>query len=288
MQKRIIYDRIEGIFNQKDEVMNNLIELQDVNLIRNGKTLLKNLNWQVKETECWAILGLNGAGKSTLLKLLMSEYWASSGQITVLGTRFGEGGIPELRRRIGIVSSFISERLPEHLLTEQIVLTGQYKSSILYAAYGEVELNWARDMLTSIGASSLIGRKYRELSQGEKQTVLIARSLMDQPDLIIFDEASSGLDLFAREKLLRHIHQIKQLDHAPTMIYVTHHAEEITKDITHVLLLKDGQIVDQGPKETILRPDVLSQFYQVPVSLIDLGDGRLFVKPDIKHSEQSE
>ena len=130
-------------------------------------------------------LGLNGAGKSTLLKLLMSEYWASSGQVTVLGTRFGERGIPELRKRIGIVSSFISERLPEHLLTEQIVLTGQYKSSILYAAYGEEELNWARDMLTSIGASSLIGRKYRELSQGEKQTVLIARSLMDQPDLII-------------------------------------------------------------------------------------------------------
>ena len=64
-------------------------------------------------------LGLNGAGKSTLLKLLMSEYWASSGQVTVLGTRFGEGGIPELRKRIGIVSSFISERLPEHLLTEQ-------------------------------------------------------------------------------------------------------------------------------------------------------------------------
>ena len=268
--------------------MKNLIELQDLNLIRNGKALLKEINWQVKENECWAILGLNGAGKSTLLKLLMSEYWASSGQVTVLGTRFGEGGIPELRKRIGIVSSFISERLPEHLLTEQIVLTGQYKSSILYAAYGEEELNWARDMLTSIGASSLIGRKYRELSQGEKQTVLIARSLMDQPDLIIFDEASSGLDLFAREKLLRQIHHIKQLDHAPTMIYVTHHAEEITKDMTHVLLLKHGQVVEQGPKENILTPHVLSKFYQAPVSLIDLGDERLFVKPDIRNDKDNE
>ena len=268
--------------------MKNLIELQDVNLIRNGKALLKEINWQVKENECWAILGLNGAGKSTLLKLLMSEYWASSGQVKVLGTRFGEGGIPELRKRIGIVSSFISERLPEHLLTEQIVLTGQYKSSILYAAYGEEELNWARDMLTSIGASALIGRKYRELSQGEKQTVLIARSLMDQPDLIIFDEASSGLDLFAREKLLRQIHHIKQLDHAPTIIYVTHHAEEITKDMTHVLLLKHGQVVEQGPKEKILTPHVLSQFYEAPVSLIDLGDERLFVKPEIAHTEDHE
>ena len=139
----------------------------------------------------------------------MSEYWASSGQVTVLGTRFGDGGIPELRKRIGIVSSFISERLPEHLLTEQIVLTGQYKSSILYAAYGEEELDWARDMLTSIGASSLIGRKYRELSQGEKQTVLIAPKPHGPARSDHFDEASSGLDLFAREKLLRQIHHIK-------------------------------------------------------------------------------
>lgn len=268
--------------------MSNLIELTDVHFIRNGKTLLKGINWQVKEKECWAILGLNGAGKSTLLKILMSEYWSSSGQVTVLGTRFGEGGIPELRKRIGVVSSFISERLPEHLLTEQIVLTGQYKSSILYTAYGEKELGWARDMLTSIGASSLIGRKYRELSQGEKQTVLIARSLMDQPDLIIFDEASSGLDLFAREKLLQQIHHIKELKHAPTILYVTHHAKEITKDMTHVLLLKNGQVDHQGPKENILTPTILSHFYQAPVALIDLGEGRLFVKPEVQYSNKTE
>ena len=83
---------------------------------------------------------------------------------------------------------------------------------------------------------------------------------MDQPDLIIFDEASSGLDLLEK-KLLRQIHHIKQLDHAPTMIYVTT-MEEITKDMTHVLLLKHGQVVEEGPKENILTPHVLSQFYE--------------------------
>ena len=259
--------------------MNNLIELQDVNLIRNGKALLKEINWQVKENECWAILGLNGAGKSTLLKLLMSEYWASSGQVTVLGTRFGEGGIPELRKRIGIVSSFISERLPEHLLTEQIVLTGQYKSSILYAAYGEEELNWARDMLTSIGASALIGRKYRELSQGEKQICLIARSLMEDPDIIILDEATVGLDLFAREKLLRQIDRITSLPHAPLVLYVTHHAEEITEKMDHILLLRQGKIVAQGPKNDIITPEVLADFYQNPVQIIPIDDHRFYINP---------
>lgn len=72
------------------------------------------------------------------------------------------------------------------------------------------------------------------------------------------------------------------------MIYVTHHAEEITTDMTHVLLLKHGQVVEQGPKEKILTPHVLSQFYEAPVSLIDLGDERLFVKPEITHTEDPE
>ena len=167
-------------------------------------------------------------------------------------------------------------------LTEQIVLTGQYKSSILYAAYGEEELYWARDMLTSIGASSLIGRKYRELSQGEKQTVLIARSLMDQPDLIIFDEASSGLDLFAREKLLRQIHHIKQLDHAYHDLCHPP-CRGNYKDMTHVLLLKHGQVVKQGPKEKILTPMSLANFmkHQYPLLILVMSDS--FVKPEIAH-----
>ena len=113
----------------------NILETRELSKVYREQKAVNAVSIQVRENTVYGLLGANGAGKSTLLKLLMSEYWASSGQVTVLGTRFGEGGIPELRKRIGIVSSFISERLPEHLLTEQIVLTGQYKSSILYAAY---------------------------------------------------------------------------------------------------------------------------------------------------------
>ena len=87
-------------------------------------------------------------------------------------------------------------------------------------------------MLTSLGAGDLIGRKYRGLSQGEKQICLIARSLMEDPDIIILDEATVGLDLFAREKLLRQIDRITSLPHAPLVLYVTHHAEEITEKWT--------------------------------------------------------
>ena len=176
-----------------------LIRLENVSLARQGKTLLSDLNWTVEKGQTWAILGLNGAGKSTLLRLLTAEFFPSEGKAEILGYTFGNGDITGLRQHIGIVSSFITERLPQHMTAEKIVLTGKYKSSILYKAYGDKELQEAKDMLTSLGAGDLIGRKYRGLSQGEKQICLIARSLMEDPDIIILDEATVGLDLFARE-----------------------------------------------------------------------------------------
>ena len=258
--------------------MKKIITLENVSLAKQGRTILKDLTWQVNKGEHWAILGLNGSGKSTLLRLLMAEHWQTQGKVTVLGTDFGTGDIPQLRTKIGVVGSFIAERLPSHLIAEEIVLTGKYKSSILYATYGQAELNQAREMLTSIGGQDLIGRNYTSLSQGEKQLLLIARSLMEKPELLILDEATSGLDLFARERLLEQIKKISQMDQAPTILYVTHHVEEITATMDHVLLLKAGEIIAQGPKEDILQKEVLDRFYPQPVKLVELGEGRYFVK----------
>lgn len=133
-------------------------------------------------------------------------------------------------------------------------------------------------MLTSIGGQDLIGRSYASLSQGEKQLLLIARSLMEEPELLILDEATSGLDLFARERLLNQIKKITQMDQAPTILYVTHHVEEIISALDHVLLLKEGEIIAQGPKEDIFQKEVMDRFYPQPVELIELGDGRYFIK----------
>lgn len=256
-----------------------IISMKNVHYKRQGKTMLEDINWEFKKGERWAILGLNGAGKSTLLRILMAEFWKTSGDLTVLGVEFGKGDIPSLRTKIGVVGSFLAERFPIDLTAEQIVLTGKYKSSILYREYGQAELDEAIDMLKTIKAEHLIGRAYASLSQGERQLLLIARSLMEEPAILILDEATVGLDLLARERLLHHIDYLCQLPTAPAIIYVTHRAEEITDNFTHVLLLKDGMVLAQGPKEDILTPELLSDFYGNQVELIDLGEGRLFIKP---------
>lgn len=258
------------------------LSLTNVSLERQNKKLLNNVTWQVNKGEHWAILGLNGSGKTSLLKLITAEYWTSQGSVEVLGNKFGGTDISNMRTKIGIVGSFIAERLSPHMLAEKIVLTGKYKSSILYTEYGEKELEEARQMLISIGGEHLLGRIYASLSQGEKQLLLIARSLMESPEILILDEATSGLDLFAREKLLTQIEQITSLPNAPTIIYVTHHAEEITCSFTHVLLLKKGNIIAKGPKNEVLTEKILSDFYDQPVSIVPLGDERIYIKPEFK------
>lgn len=256
------------------------LSLTNVSLERQNKKLLNNVTWQVNKGEHWAILGLNGSGKTSLLKLITAEYWTSQGSMEVLGNQFGGTDISNIHTKIGIVGSFIAERLSPHMLAEKIVLTGKYKSSILYTEYGEKELEEARQMLISIGGEHLLGRIYASLSQGEKQLLLIARSLMESPEILILDEATSGLDLFAREKLLTQIEQITSLPNAPTIIYVTHHAEEITRSFTHVLLLKKGNIIAKGPKNEVLTEEILSDFYDQPVSIVPLGDERVYIKPE--------
>ncbi|NQP65762.1 ABC transporter ATP-binding protein [Streptococcus suis] len=256
-----------------------IISMKNVSYRRQGKNLLEDINWEFKEGERWAILGLNGAGKSTLLHILMAEFWKSSGDLTVLGVEFGRGDIPSLRTKIGVVGSFLAERFPIDLTAEQIVLTGKYKSSILYKEYGQAEIDEATAMLREIRAGHLIGRTYASLSQGERQLLLIARSLMENPAILILDEATVGLDLLARERLLQHIDHICQLPTAPAIIFVTHHAEEITSNFSHVLLLKEGKVLTQGPKEKILTPELLGDFYGNQVELIELGEERIFIKP---------
>ncbi|WP_422803801.1 ABC transporter ATP-binding protein [Streptococcus sp. FT1-106] len=258
-----------------------VISMTNVSLRKHGKDLLKNINWQVEKGQTWAILGLNGSGKTTLLKLIMAEFFPTSGKISVLGQSFGKTDITEIRKKIGIVSGFITDRLSLQLRAEQVVLTGKYNSSILYKQYGDRELNEARHMLLSLDGGHLLGRRLYELSQGEKQLVLIARSLMEEPEILILDEATVGLDLFAREKLLKQIDRITDLPTAPTVLYVTHHAEEISAKMEHIILLKKGEIVAQGPKKDIITEKTLADFFDNQVSIIPIDNDRFFIKPEL-------
>ncbi|MEE9724326.1 ABC transporter ATP-binding protein [Listeria seeligeri] len=256
-----------------------MFEFEHVSLKRENKTILSDINWVVNDKENWAILGLNGSGKTTLLQLLNGYLWPSSGKLQVLGHVFGQTSLPELRKSIGWVSNALDQQLKEYDLSEQIVLSGKFASIGMYSKVSDAEIAAAKQLLTDCGGASLIGKAYKVLSQGERQVVLIARALMAQPKLLILDEPCNGLDLFAKERLLERIEQIAERTGSPTMLFVTHHTEEILPCFDNIILLRDGEITHRGKTEKLLTEPVLQAFYQKPVELIQIKEGSIAVYP---------
>lgn len=256
-----------------------ILAFEQVQFIRQQNALLQDINWRIEAGEDWAVLGLNGAGKSLMLNMISGNLWPSSGKLTVLGEVFGETSIPDLTKRIGWVSQSLQERIHREEQAEYIVLSGKFASIGIYQNYSEADMAEAKQLLVSLGAKKLIGKVYQVLSQGEKQIVLIARALMAKPELLILDEPCNGLDLFAREDLLSRIKKMKQAADAPSLLYVTHHTEEILPLLNHVLMIRDGKIFKQGKRAELLNETVLNDFYQRPIAIHEMKDDRMMVIP---------
>ncbi|MGM0303545.1 iron complex transport system ATP-binding protein [Enterococcus sp. AZ048] len=256
-----------------------ILSFENVQFVRQQNVLLQDIDWRIKAGEDWAVLGLNGAGKSLMLNMISGNLWPSSGRLTVLGEVFGRTSIPDLTKRIGWVSQSLQERIHREELAEWIVLSGKFASIGIYQQVSDDEMKEAKQMLSSLGAEKLIGKPYQVLSQGEKQLVLIARALMAKPELLILDEPCNGLDLFAREDLLARIERMKQAADAPSLLYVTHHTEEILPILTHVLMIRNGEIVQQGPRDALLEEPILNDFYQRPIMIHEMSNDRRMVIP---------
>ncbi|MGX6978251.1 ABC transporter ATP-binding protein [Vagococcus elongatus] len=254
-----------------------MFEFKGVSFEREDALILKEIDWQMKKGEHWAILGLNGSGKTTLLKMLNGYLWPSKGELTVLGHRFGKTSIPELRKNIGWISSDLQEQLRAHDIAEDIVLSGKFASIGVWVPTTSGEKNKAKQTLIECGGEHLIGKKYGILSQGEQQLVLIARALMANPSLLVFDEPCNGLDLFARDALLKRIDTIGQKKSDIGLIFVTHYIEEIPEAFDNVLLLKEGEIFAKGKRDDMFQPELLSQFYDEKVNVVELAPNRITI-----------
>ena len=255
--KNLIYRELELL----------IIDVNGVSITRDKKHLLRDVNWSVSSGEHWAILGLNGSGKTTLLHMLNGYIYPSTGNVSVLGKTFGKTDLRELRKSIGWVSTAIQEKLYMSESAEEIVLSGRFASIGLYDEPKMEDLERATYLLEQFDCVHLAKRPYSSLSQGEKQRILIARGLMPSPSILILDEPCTGLDILAKEQLLSIVEKLSGEKNGPTLIYVTHHTEEILDVFSHTLLLKSGQVHSSGKTEAILTEEVLSEFLEIPIHL---------------------
>ncbi|MFI6683285.1 ABC transporter ATP-binding protein [Streptomyces sp. NPDC050485] len=253
--------------------MSDVLELVDVSVVRDGRALVDDVSWSVKEGERWVILGPNGAGKTTLLNIASSYLFPSTGSAKILGEQLGKVDVFELRPRIGMAGVAMADKLPKRQTVLQTVLTAAYGMTATWQEhYDAVDEDRARAFLDRLGMTDFLDRKFGTLSEGERKRTLIARAMMTDPELLLLDEPAAGLDLGGREDLVRRLGRLARDPYAPSMVMVTHHVEEIAPGFTHVLMIRQGKVLAAGPMETELTSRNLSLCFGLPLLVEHRGD----------------
>lgn len=244
------------------------LSLREVTLVREGRNILSHVSWQVADGERWVVLGRNGSGKSTLMKIASLYLHPSSGEVEVMGEKLGRTDVRSLRKRIGVASSGMADQLRSDLCVTDVVMTA--KNAALepwWHSYDDSDRSRARACLEQMEIGRLADRAFSTLSSGERQRVLLARTLMPKPGLLLLDEPTAGLDLAGREELVRSLGVLVAGSETPATVLVTHHVEEIPDGFTKVLMLHEGEVLAAGPLDEVLTEATLSECFEMDLNL---------------------
>ena len=252
-----------------------VLALDHIVFRRDGSLILDDVTFHVRAGERWVVLGANGSGKSTLLRIAAVYEHPSQGTVRVLGETLGRTDVRVLRRRVGYNAASLSAELRPMLTAVDVVKTAKYAAlEPWWHQYTDADSQRANACLDRMGVGRLGERQLGTLSTGERQRVLLARTLMNDPGVILLDEPSAGLDLGGREQLVAALAELGGQADSPPFVLVTHHVDEIPPGTTHALLLKAGRAVAQGALADALTGDTLSDCFEMPLALERRDDGR--------------
>jgi iron complex transport system ATP-binding protein len=244
------------------------LRLDGVSVRFDDRTVLHPLSWAVHPGERWVVLGRNGSGKSTLLRVASLTLHPSTGTVDVLGERLGRTDVRVLRRRIGMASAALADRLRPGVAALDVVVTARHAAlETWWHEYTDTDRAKATELLDRFGVGDRAAQPFGTLSSGERQRVLLARTLMTEPGLVLLDEPTAGLDLGGREELVTALAALAADPASPPAVLVTHHVEEIPPGFTHALLLREGEIHAAGPLAETLTTESLSSCFDLRLVL---------------------
>jgi iron complex transport system ATP-binding protein len=251
-----------------DEADAPALRLARVSVRFGDRPVLREIDWAVRPGERWVVLGRNGSGKSTMLRVASLTLHPSTGTVDVLGERLGRTDVRVLRRRIGVASSALADRLRPGISALDVVMTAHHAAlEAWWHTYDDTDRDRAAKLLDQLGVGDRADQPFGTLSSGERQRTLLARTLMTEPGLLLLDEPTAGLDLGGREELVGALADLARDPASPPVVLVTHHVEEIPPGFTHALLLREGRIHAAGPLATTLTETALSSCFDLRLVL---------------------
>ena len=254
------------------------IRLAGVTVRRSERTILGPLDLVVRRGERWLVLGPNGSGKTTLMQVVSTYLWPTEGEVEVLGSRIGEIDARELRRRIGYAGGGLEPAFDPDLPAVDVVMTAR-KAALgpWWHTWDDADRVRARELLDRFGVGARGRQAFGLLSTGERRRVQLARAMMPEPELLILDEPTAGLDLGAREELLADLAALAEDPSLAAILIVLHHVEEIPVGFGRTLLLHGGRVVAAGSTPEVVASGPLSSAFGVAVR-VDSADGRYWAR----------
>ena len=258
-----------------------VLDLQGISLRRQGVTILDGVDWTVRRGQRWVVLGPNGAGKTSLMHVAASYEPPTTGTLDLLGGRAGETDVRDLRLRLGYVGQGIAKWVPPVTEAVELVAMGaEAKLRRLQDTATPEQLDRAHALLEELGVDHRARTRWVHLSVGERQRVLLARALMGDPELLLLDEPSAGLDVAGREYLVSMLGRLAAQEAVGGIVFVTHHVEEVPRGFDHALLLRGGRVHAAGPVDEMLTAERLSTLFGLDLDVHRVGGRYMATAPE--------
>lgn len=251
------------------------LEMEAVETWLGPRQVFRDLTLSLFTGEHTVVLGPNGSGKSSLIKLLSRELYPVVKEGSCLRL-FGEDTINlwRLRARMGLLAQVPQTAGLHAARGHAVVLSGFFGSLNPGPQQRPTEAQHQRvdTLLREVGLADLAERPFSHLSEGQKRRFLLARALVHDPEVLVLDEPTDGLDIQARHQLMRQLSRLAR--GGTTLLLVSHRIEEIIPEIQRVVLLKEGSIVGDGPTAAMLQDEPLSALYGLPLRVVSHGGCR--------------
>ena len=247
---------------------NDFLELRGVNVARGERVVLHDVNLTIRAGEHVAILGPNGCGKSTLILTMNCQIYPivqPGMKVRIFGRERWD--LTQLRQHFGIVGTDLPGERTAVTTGLDAVIAGFFSASTLWPNLHVTEGMQERavEALERIQALHLARQLVGEMSAGEKRRILIARALVHRPKQLLLDEPSNALDLAAQRELRETMRSLAA--EGTGLVLVTHHLGDILPEIERIILMRDGRIVGDGPREEQLTEARLTELFRAPVRI---------------------